>query len=220
MLLVPELDDSAENLLPVRVGELDAKLREVVVQRGLSGEFAQRVAALAAEALGRQPGGVEIALGIAVGVYAGCLGEDIGAENRGIRRNVLAAEGFHQFGYGSKPRLVDVGSEFRVIGNRGYDLRKRGVTRPLAQTVDAGMHAGGPGLNRRDGIGGRQPVVVVTVEVEDRIGPGNGHHADEVPHVVGCENAQGVRQQNPLHLQVLQRVDKVLDVAEAVAKTV
>ena len=88
------------------------------------------------------------------------------------------------------------------------------------RAVDAGMQAGGPGLNRRDGIGGRKPVVVVAVEVENRIGPGDGHHADEVAHVIGRENAQRVREQNPFHLKVLQCIDKALDVAKAVAKAV
>ena len=220
MLLVAEFDDPVEDLRPVRVGKLDPELRQVVVQRCLSRELAQGVAAFASEALRRQARGVEIALGVAVGVYTGRLREDIGAENRRVRGNVLAAEGLHQFGNRRQPGFVDVGAELRVVCDGRHDFGQRRIAGALAQSVHAGVDAGGAGLNRRDGVGRGQAIVVVAVKVEDAVRPGDGHQADKAAHVVGRKNAEGVRQQNPLHFQPLQRIDQAPDVVEAVSDAV
>ena len=99
---------------------------EVLVERGLARELAERIAPGAAEAAGARRRRVEIALRVAVGVDAGGLGEDVAPDDRRVGGDLLAAEGRDQAGdrRTAGPREI-AGAAVGVVVDRGDHLGER-----------------------------------------------------------------------------------------------
>ena len=220
VLAIAELDDPLEHLIAVLGGQHDAELGQVLVERGFPRKLAERITPGAAEAARHQLCRVQVALGVPIGVDARGLGVDVAADDRRIRGDLLAGVGRDERRDRGQAVFADSRVAVAVVVDRGDDFRQRRIARSFAHAVHAGVDTAGAGADRRQAIRGGEAVVVVAVVLEVDGGKRRGHQADEARHVLGRENAEGVREVDPGDPQLAQLLDHREDVVEGVADAV
>ena len=118
-----------------------------------------------------QQGGVDRLIALAVAqqrrdVHAGFVGKDQLTHQRllGIHR-AAGGEG-HLFAQRRQGGETHPGLDAQAaLQSERHGLQRR-VARPFAQAQHGGVHAGGPGAHRREGVGGGQPEIVMGVHLE------------------------------------------------------
>ncbi len=174
--------------LPLLVGqgqELAVEVVEVVAALGVAHGLHPVLDNVAAGAGGH----VEVVLGQAdalgsddfVGIFrlehpilmdAGAVGESVGPDDRlvGLHRHV--AELADQCAGAMNFVVADIGLHPEQVGAGFEDHRhlfQRAVARPLADAVDGALNLAGPHLHRADGVGHREPQIIVAVDRDDRL---------------------------------------------------
>ena len=132
-------------------------------------------------------------------VDAGLVREGVLADDRLVGLELGARDAAHALARRVDLRRVDagVGAEERVARlERHHDLLERGVAGALADAVEAALDLRRAAADRGEGVGDREPEVVVAVAGEDdvrRAGDAGEHVAEEVLVFLRHREADGVR---------------------------
>ena len=221
LLLVAKLDYPVGDAAGLLRSQVQMHTLQVLQDIGLAAGLAQGVFALAAEPLRNEVVAVKVVLFVAVGVDSSYLGEDVVANYRTVCGNRGAGVARHQAARLVQTALVYARLDSGHIGQHCLDTCQRGVACAFAETVDASVNAAAARLDGRQGIGNRQVVVVMGVEIKMDAGEPGRHLTDVFGDLGGRKHTQGVGQHKALYaavLQALYQVENVLGrVLDAVA---
>ena len=194
LLLVAQLDDALGDLAHRLIVELQSQIFQVLADVGLARVLAQGILAAATEAFGQQIVVIEVALVVAVGMYACHLREDVFADDRFIGGDGDAGVRLHHAAHLVQTALVDTRHGVEVVFQDGLHAGQRGVAGTFAQAVDGGVQSSATAQHSGQHVGHGQVIVVMGMEIEMSIRITLLHLAHKLNDLQGVEYAQRIGQ--------------------------